>query len=93
MPACSTACPPKGSSTLPRARLRAASSLPNPARGFKVVDVMTAEGKNTKEIALLLHLSSKTVEGHRRQLMSKLNINSIADLTRYAIREGIASLS
>jgi DNA-binding NarL/FixJ family response regulator len=54
---------------------------------------MTAEGKNTKEIALLLHLSSKTVEGHRRQLMSKLNINSIADLTRYAIREGIASLS
>lgn len=54
---------------------------------------MTAEGKNTKEIALLLHLSSKTVEGHRRQLMSKLNINSIADLTRYAIREGLASLS
>lgn len=54
---------------------------------------LTAEGKNTKEIGLLLHLSSKTVEGHRRQLMAKLNINSIADLTRYAIREGIASLS
>ena len=54
---------------------------------------LTAEGKNTKEIGLMLHLSSKTVEGHRRQLMSKLNINSIADLTRYAIREGLASLS
>lgn len=54
---------------------------------------LTAEGKNTKEIALLLHHSGKTVEGHRRQLMSKLDINSIADLTRYATREGIASLS
>jgi DNA-binding NarL/FixJ family response regulator len=54
---------------------------------------LTAEGKNTKEIGLLLHLSSKTVEGHRRQIMSKLNLNSVADLTRYAIREGIASLT
>lgn len=54
---------------------------------------LTAEGKNTKEIAMVLHLSSKTVEGHRRQLMSKLDINSVADLTRYAIREGIATLA
>jgi len=54
---------------------------------------LTAEGKNTKEIALLLHLSNKTVEGHRRQLMAKLDLNSVADLTRYAIREGVASLT
>ena len=53
---------------------------------------LTAEGKNTKEIALLLHLSSKTVEGHRRQLMAKLDLNGVADLTRFAIREGIALL-
>ena len=41
----------------------------------------------------MLRLSSKTVEGHRRQLMSKLNLNSVADLTRYAIREGLSPLS
>jgi DNA-binding NarL/FixJ family response regulator len=54
---------------------------------------MVAEGKNTKEIAYLLHLSTKTVEGHRRQVMEKLNIYSVAELTRFAIREGVTSLS
>jgi len=54
---------------------------------------LVAEGKNTKEIALLLHLSSKTVEGHRRQVMEKLDLYSVADLTRYAIKEGVTSLT
>lgn len=53
---------------------------------------MVAEGKNTKEIAYQLGLSSKTVEGHRRQVMEKLKIYSVAELTRYAIREGVTSL-
>jgi len=53
---------------------------------------MIAEGKNTKEIAYTLNVSAKTVETHRRQIMQKLKISNVADLTRYAIREGIASL-
>jgi DNA-binding NarL/FixJ family response regulator len=51
-----------------------------------------AEGKNTKEIALELHLSPKTVETHRRQVMAKLQLNSVAELTHFAIREGFTSL-
>ncbi len=51
-----------------------------------------AEGKNTKEIALQLNLSPKTVETHRMHLMEKLNIRSVAELTKYALREGLTSL-
>jgi len=53
---------------------------------------MIAEGKSMKEIALAFHLSIKTVELDRRQIMQKLNVHSIADLTKYAIREGLVSL-
>ena len=52
---------------------------------------LVAEGKNTKEIAHTLDLSTKTVEAHRRQIMQKLNLDNIAELTRYAIREGVIS--
>jgi DNA-binding NarL/FixJ family response regulator len=48
-----------------------------------------ANGKNTKEIAYALELSTKTIETHRQNLMKKLNIHSIAGLVKYAIREGI----
>jgi DNA-binding NarL/FixJ family response regulator len=54
---------------------------------------LVAEGKNAKEIAHMLHISSKTVEGHRRQVMEKLKIYSVAELTRYAIREGMTTLA
>jgi DNA-binding NarL/FixJ family response regulator len=53
---------------------------------------MVAEGKSIKEIALALHLSVKTVELNRRQIMQKLNAHTIADLTKYAIREGLIPL-
>lgn len=53
---------------------------------------LIAEGKSTKQIARLLSLSGKTVDGHRRQVMTKLKIETVADLTRFAIREGVATL-
>jgi two-component system response regulator NreC len=53
---------------------------------------LLAEGKSTKEIAATLHVSVKTIETHRQQVMDKLDIHSIAELTKYAIREGLTSL-
>jgi DNA-binding NarL/FixJ family response regulator len=53
---------------------------------------MLAEGKTTKQIAFALNVSVKTIETHRQQMMEKLNIRSIAELTKYAIREGLTSL-
>jgi len=53
---------------------------------------LIAEGKNTKQIASVLNVSTKTIETHRQQIMEKLNIHSIAELTKYAIREGLTSL-
>jgi len=52
---------------------------------------LTAEGKTVKQIALQLHVSPKTADATRRKLMNKLGISSIAELTKYAIREGITS--
>ena len=53
---------------------------------------MMAEGKATKEIAAELHLSAKTVETHRQHLMDKLEMYSVAELTKFAIREGLTTL-
>lgn len=53
---------------------------------------LIAEGKGTKEVAAELHLSTKTVETHRQHLMDKLDIYSVAELTKYAIREGLTTL-
>jgi DNA-binding NarL/FixJ family response regulator len=52
---------------------------------------LVGEGKSSPDIARLLHLSVKTVEGHRSRIMAKLDIHDVAGLVRYAIRMGIVS--
>ncbi len=50
---------------------------------------LLAEGKTAKEIGLQLSICVKTVETHRKNIMAKLNLNNIAEITKYAIREGL----
>jgi DNA-binding NarL/FixJ family response regulator len=61
------------------------------AREREVLQLL-AEGNNTKEIAALLFVSVKTIETHRVQIMKKLDIHSVAELTKYALREGLTSI-
>jgi DNA-binding NarL/FixJ family response regulator len=53
---------------------------------------LLVEGRTTKQIALSLRVSTKTVETYRRQVMRKLNLYSIAELTKFAVREGVTPL-
>jgi len=53
---------------------------------------LVGEGKSTKQIAEVLHISVKTAEFHRGRLMKKLNVHDTANLVRYAIREGWITL-
>jgi DNA-binding NarL/FixJ family response regulator len=53
---------------------------------------LLAEGKPTKVIAGILDVSVKTVDSHRQNLMAKLDLHSVAELTKFAIREGMTSL-
>ncbi len=61
------------------------------SRELEVLQLL-GEGNSAKQIALNLSLSIKTIESHRNRVMKKIGVNNIADLTRYAIREGIISL-
>ena len=60
-------------------------------REREVVQLL-AEGCTSKEIAHLLHISVRTVEAHRRNIMQKLDIHSVAELTKYAVKEGLTFL-
>ena len=73
--------------------LRPARPLQKPLslREREVLQLL-AEGHSSKDIAQRLELAVPTVETHRRQIMDKLNIRSVAELTKYAIREGLTSL-
>jgi DNA-binding NarL/FixJ family response regulator len=53
---------------------------------------MVAEGLSSKQIAHTLEVTTRTVEAHRRSIMTKLSLRSVAELTKYAIREGLTSV-
>ncbi len=61
-------------------------------REREVLQLMS-EGRSTNQIAESLHVSVKTIETHRQQVMHKLNTHSVAELTKYAIREGLTTLN
>lgn len=53
---------------------------------------LLAEGHTSPEIARRMHISTRTVETHRRNIMKKLDLHSVAELTKFAIREGLTQL-
>jgi DNA-binding NarL/FixJ family response regulator len=61
-------------------------------REIEVLQLL-AEGKSTKRVAEILSVSTKTVETHRLHIMAKLRLYSIAELTKYAIRQGITTIA
>lgn len=74
-------------------------SQPSPSESFPVLTPrerevlqLISEGASVKKIAPILRVSTKTIETHREHIMKKLNIHSVAGLTKYAIREGLTSL-
>jgi len=61
------------------------------AREREVLQLL-AEGHGTKQIAARLHVSTKTIDTHRHNIMNRLDIHSVAELTKYAVREGLTTL-
>ncbi len=73
-------------------QLSAADGPATLTRREREVLQLLAEGGSTANIAAGLHLSVKTIETHRKRIMDKLGLRSIAELTKYAIREGITTV-
>ena len=73
-------------------QLTAADEPATLTRREREVLQLLAEGSSTANIAAGLHLSVKTIETHRKRIMDKLDLRSIAELTKYAIREGITTV-
>ncbi len=67
------------------------SDSPLTAREKEILQLI-AEGNSTQVVAERLFISTKTVETHRKKIMDKLDLHSIAELTKYAIRQGITPL-
>lgn len=74
----------------PRNAIRETNEKALTAREREVLQLL-AEGNSSKEIAAALKIALPTVETHRRQIMEKVGLRSIAELTKYAIREGLTS--
>jgi DNA-binding NarL/FixJ family response regulator len=88
-------CPAIAGSVVAQAIQGGSTARPGEPRELSVrereVLQLVAEGKSSKEIATILQIAVPTVETHRRQIMEKLSLRTIAELTKYAIREGLTS--
>jgi len=75
-------------------QLEGSRETPNAVLTSRETEVLQllAEGRTSKEIGGILGVSVKTVDTHRQNLMAKLDLHSIAELTKFAIKEGITSL-
>jgi DNA-binding NarL/FixJ family response regulator len=71
---------------------REATSLASLSGREREVLQLLAEGRTSKEIAVRLDIAASTVESHRQKIMDKLNLRSVAELTKYAVREGLTPL-
>jgi len=67
------------------------AKIPLGAREREILQLL-AEGHSSPEIARRLHISTSTVDSHRRNIMRKLDVHSVAELTKYAVREGLTPL-
>jgi DNA-binding NarL/FixJ family response regulator len=83
---------PKAAELVPRTERASAGRLPGLTDREREVLQLLAEGKSSKEIADALSLGTRTVETYRAQIMAKLNIRSVAGLTKYALRHGISPI-
>jgi len=81
--------------TVVRASLQPSSGqrelLPRTSSREREVLQLLVDGRSPKQIAATLCVSVKTVESHRKGFMDKLNLHSVAELTKYAIREGLTT--
>jgi DNA-binding NarL/FixJ family response regulator len=68
------------------------SALPLLSDREREVLQLLAEGNSTKEVAAKLMRSVKTIETHRHNIMQRLNLHSLPELTKYAVREGLTAL-
>lgn len=87
-------CPEVAGSIVEAARDKtslAGNAAPKLGQREREVLALLSEGKSSSEIAVRMHIAPSTVEVHRRNIMRKLDLHSVAELTKYAIREGLTS--
>jgi DNA-binding NarL/FixJ family response regulator len=80
--------PPAGSTSARPGSAESATPVSLTERQREIVELLAA-GKTSKEVAMALGISVKTAETHRTNIMRRLNIHSVGELVRYAVREGI----
>lgn len=87
-------CPEVAGTIVEATRSKTSLRGDTPARlGRREIEVLAlvAEGKSSSAIAARMHIAPSTVEVHRRNIMRKLDLHTVAELTKYAIREGLTS--
>ncbi len=75
--------------TRPESQQESEEPAGNPSPRERQVVELLADGKSNKQIAAVLELSTRTVEGYRARLMAKLNVHSVGELVRYAVRNSL----